>query len=132
MTPRVRPAVPIAEPVSKRQVISGRRSVLLMIIPPVKKRNRYIKRIAPALRTASSEILLLKHCTSFLRLKTVIADKTNENSAERTFRVRFTLKGQAFDKTQDYYLNIMEKDSSGVPERVPFTIDIAFTNDFDF
>ena len=65
-------------------------------------------------------------------VKTVIADKVNDNSADRTFRVRFTLKGQAFDKTQDYYLNIMEKDSSGVPERVPFTIDIAFTNDFDF
>ena len=65
-------------------------------------------------------------------VKTVIADKTNENGADRTFRVRFTLKGQAYDKTRDYYLNIMEKNSSSVPERVPFTIDIAFANDFDF
>ncbi len=65
-------------------------------------------------------------------VKTVIADKTNENSAERVFRVRFTLKGQAFEKTQEYYLNILEKDSSNLPERITFTIDIAFTNDFDF
>lgn len=65
-------------------------------------------------------------------VKTVIADKTDDNGANRVFRVRFTLKGQAFDKTQEYYLNIMEKDSSGAPERVAFTIDIAFTNDFDF
>jgi len=42
-------------------------------------------------------------------VKTVIVDKTNENSVDRTFRVRFTLKGQAFDKTQDYYLNIHGK-----------------------
>ena len=65
-------------------------------------------------------------------VKTVIADKTSDNGADRVFRVRFTLKGQEFFKTEEYYLNIMEKDSSGAPERVAFTFDIAFTNDFDF
>ena len=65
-------------------------------------------------------------------VQTIIADKTSDNGSERVFRVRFTLKGQEFKKTEDYYLTIMEKDSSGVPEKIAFTIDIAFVNDFDF
>lgn len=65
-------------------------------------------------------------------VKTIIADKTTDNGSERVFRVRFTLKGQEFKKTEDYYLTIMEKDASGVPEKIAFTIDIAFANDFDF
>ena len=65
-------------------------------------------------------------------VQTIIADKTSDNGSERVFRVRFTLKGQEFKKTEDYYLTIIEKDSSGVPEKIAFTIDIAFVNDFDF
>lgn len=64
--------------------------------------------------------------------KTIIADKTSDNGSERVFRVRFTLKGQEFKKTEEYYLTIMEKDGTGVPEKIAFTIDIAFANDFDF
>ena len=65
-------------------------------------------------------------------VKTIIADKTSDNGSDRVFRVRFTLKGQEFKKTEEYYLTIMEKDGSGVPEKIAFTIDIAFANDFDF
>ncbi len=65
-------------------------------------------------------------------VQTIIADKTSDNGSKRVFRVRFTLKGQEFKKTEDYYLTIIEKDSSGVPEKIAFTIDIAFVNDFDF
>ena len=49
-----------------------------------------------------------------------------------TVCVTFTPKGQEFKKTEEYYLTIMEKDGSGVPEKIAFTIDIAFANDFDF
>lgn len=65
-------------------------------------------------------------------VKTIIADKTSDNGSDRVFRVRFTLKGQESKKTEEYYLTIMEKDGSGVPEKIAFTIDIAFANDFDF
>ena len=68
------PTVPIAELVSNRQVSSGRSSTLLIMTPLVKNNTRYINKTAPALRTVSSDILLLKHCTSFLRLNTVIAE----------------------------------------------------------
>ena len=69
------PTVPIAELVSNRQVSSGRFSTLLIMIPLVKNNTRYINKTAPALQTASFHILLMKHCTSFLRLYTVIAER---------------------------------------------------------
>ena len=72
--PSVSPTVPIAELVSNRQVSSGRFSTLLIMIPLVKNNTRYINKTAPALQTVSFDILLLKHCTSFLRLNTVIAE----------------------------------------------------------
>lgn len=64
--------------------------------------------------------------------RTVVADKTSTNGAERVFRVRFTLKGMEFKKTDTYYLTIADKNASGAAERIVFTIDIAFVNDFDF
>lgn len=64
--------------------------------------------------------------------KTVIADKTSSNGAERMFRMRFTLKGMEFKKTETYYLTITEKETGNILDRIEFTIDIAFVNDFDF
>lgn len=64
--------------------------------------------------------------------KTVIADKTGHNGAERVFRIRFTLKSVAFSKTETYYLTLAEKGTTNILERIEFTIDIAFANDFDF
>lgn len=64
--------------------------------------------------------------------KTVIADKTSNNGADRVFRTRFTLKSVAFKKTENYYLTIVEKGTSNVIDRIEFTIDIAFVNDFEF
>ena len=61
----------------------------------------------------------------------VIADKTSENNNDRVFRVRFTLKSMSFSNTETYYLLITEKETGNVVERVEFTIDITFTNDFD-
>lgn len=64
--------------------------------------------------------------------KTIIADKTSNNGADRVFRTRFTLKSVEFKKTDIYYLTIVEKGTTNVSERIEFTIDIAFVNDFDF
>lgn len=64
--------------------------------------------------------------------RTIIADKTSGNGAERVFRTKFTLKSVEFKKTDTYYLTIAEKGSANVVERIEFTIDIAFVNDFDF
>ena len=64
--------------------------------------------------------------------KTVIADKTSSNGADRVFRTRFTLKSVEFKKTDTYYLTVVEKGTANVTDRIEFTIDIAFVNDFDF
>ena len=64
--------------------------------------------------------------------KTIIADKTSNNGAERVFRPRFTLKSMEFKKTDSYYLTIVEKGTNNITDSIEFTIDIAFVNDFDF
>ena len=64
--------------------------------------------------------------------KTIIADKTSTNGSDRVFRTRFTLKSVEFKKTDTYYLTIIDKDTSNVVDKIEFTIDIAFVNDFDF
>lgn len=64
--------------------------------------------------------------------KTVIADKTSSNGADRVFRTRFTLKSVEFKKTDTYYLTVVKKGTTNVNDRIEFTIDIAFVNDFDF
>ena len=64
--------------------------------------------------------------------QTVIADKTSTNGSDRVFRTRFALKSIEFKKTETYYLTIVEKGTTNVVDRIEFTIDIAFANDFDF
>ena len=64
--------------------------------------------------------------------KTVIADKTSNNGSDRVFRTRFTLKSVEFKKTDTYYLTVVEKGTTNAADRIEFTIDIAFVNDFDF
>lgn len=64
--------------------------------------------------------------------KTVIADKTSNNGSDRVFRTRFTLKSVEFKKTDIYYLTVVEKGTTNVTDRIEFSIDIAFVNDFDF
>lgn len=63
----------------------------------------------------------------------IIADKTNENKQERTIRKQFNLKDLKFDNHETYYLIIKDKDGLQIPQKIPFTIDIAFAlDDFDF
>lgn len=62
--------------------------------------------------------------------KIVICDRTNANASERVFRVRFNLKGGAYDKNKTYLLVITN--GKDLPQQIPFTIDIAFADDFGF
>ena len=64
--------------------------------------------------------------------KTIIADRKQADEKERVFRTRFTLKSVSFSKTETYYLVIVDKDTKKQVDRIEFTIDIAFINDFDF
>ena len=63
----------------------------------------------------------------------IIADKTSEDVQDRTFRCNFSLKSQAYDSKELYYLIIEKEDSTDLPERIEFQIDIAFAaDDFGF
>jgi uncharacterized protein (TIGR02687 family) len=64
--------------------------------------------------------------------KTIIADASSSNSSDRVFKERFTLKSEDFKKTETYYLTVVEKGTTNMTDRIEFTIDIAFINDFDF
>ena len=63
----------------------------------------------------------------------IIADKTNDNGAERTFRCQFNLKSLKYSNTANYYLVIADEQGLQMPQRELFQIDIAFAVDeFDF
>lgn len=62
--------------------------------------------------------------------QTVIADRTNENAAERVFRVRFNLKAGSYNRKKIYRLVIANE--TDIPTEAEFSIDIAFADDFGF
>ena len=63
----------------------------------------------------------------------IIADKTSDNSQERTFRCTFNLKSLSFDSKETYYLVIADESGLQLPQREEFQIDIAFAVDeFNF
>jgi hypothetical protein len=48
-------------------------------------------------------------------------------------RCNFSLKSQAYDNKETYYLIIEQVDSADLPQRIEFQIDIAFAaDDFGF
>ena len=61
--------------------------------------------------------------------KTIIADKTSDNAADRVFRVRFNLKAGTYDKKKVYHLVIANDIDV---EEIEFHIDIALADDFGF
>ena len=66
-------------------------------------------------------------------IQKIIADKTSDNGAERTFRCQFNLKSLKYSNTATYYLIIADEQGLQMPQREPFQIDIAFAVDeFDF
>ena len=63
----------------------------------------------------------------------IIADKTNANGQERTFRCTFNLKPQQYSNLDTYYLVIQDESGKQPPLIEEFQIDIAFALDgFDF
>lgn len=63
----------------------------------------------------------------------IIADKTSDNSQERTLRCSFNLKSLQFDSKETYYLVIADESGLQMPIREEFQIDIAFAVDeFNF
>ena len=63
----------------------------------------------------------------------IFADKTGADAQDRTFRCNFSLKSQAYDSKETYYLIIEQVDSTDLPQRIEFQIDIAFAaDDFGF
>jgi len=63
----------------------------------------------------------------------IIADKTNEDGRERTFRCSFNLRSQKYSSQDTYYLVIADENGLQIPQKEEFQIDIAFAvDDFDF
>ena len=63
----------------------------------------------------------------------IIADKTSDNGADRTFRCNFNLKSLKYSNTATYHLVIADEQGLQMPQREQFQIDIAFAVDeFDF
>ena len=50
----------------------------------------------------------------------------------RTYREKFTLRDMAYDKNKEYYLILEDEDKpvEKLYERIPFKIDLLFTDDF--
>lgn len=62
----------------------------------------------------------------------VIADKATDKPEERMFKLRFVLKTQDYDKSKTYYLIVKDMETGVVLERIPFTISLGISNEFDF
>lgn len=63
-------------------------------------------------------------------IKTIIANKQDEDSSLRTFKILLTLKNQQYLNTDVYYLMIIEKDTREVIERIEYQISLMFDSDF--
>ncbi|MED4407092.1 BREX-1 system phosphatase PglZ type A [Heyndrickxia coagulans] len=64
--------------------------------------------------------------------ETIIGDRSFDNPADRTFKIRFILKSIAYDRNKTYYLNIKDTETGVAVERIPFTINLGIVSDFDF
>lgn len=63
----------------------------------------------------------------------IIGDSRSENPKERSYREKFILKSMAYDKKKQYFLVMQDdEDPDGDYDRIPFHIDIAIVDDFDF
>lgn len=59
----------------------------------------------------------------------IIADKTSENTQDRTFRCNFNLRSQKYSNLETYYLIIADETGLQMPIKEEFQIDIAFAVD---
>lgn len=62
----------------------------------------------------------------------IFADKNSDSAEDREFKEHFRLLQKQYDKSKDYYLIIRDLKEDVEVERIPFTIDIAIQDDFDF
>lgn len=64
----------------------------------------------------------------------IIADRASSRPEERTFKEKFVFKNMNYDKRVKYYLLLEDEDESveNIYDKVPFTIDLALSNDFNF
>lgn len=64
----------------------------------------------------------------------IIADSKSSKPEERTFKEKFVFKNMTYDKVKKYYLILEDEEESveNVYDKIPFTIDIAISNDFGF
>lgn len=64
----------------------------------------------------------------------VIADSRSTKPEDRTYREKFTLKDQAYDKAKKYYL-VMEDENETIEkiyDKIPLMVDLSIINDFGF
>ena len=61
-----------------------------------------------------------------------IADKKDENTANRVFRLRFNFKNKKYEKSQKYYLVACDESLGLEILRREIVMDIAFADEFDF
>ncbi|MCQ6266316.1 BREX-1 system phosphatase PglZ type A [Fictibacillus sp. WQ 8-8] len=64
----------------------------------------------------------------------IIADSKSSKPEERTYKEKFVFKNMTYDKAMKYYLILEDEEESveNVYDKIPFTIDIAISNDFGF
>lgn len=64
--------------------------------------------------------------------ETIIGDRSFDNPADRTFKLRFILKSIAYDRNKTYHLIIKDTETGVAVERIPFAINLGIVSDFDF
>lgn len=62
----------------------------------------------------------------------IYADKNSDSAADREFKEKFKLLQKQYDKSKNYYLIIRDLNEDIEVERIPFIIDMAFQDGFDF
>ena len=58
---------------------------------------------------------------------TIIADSTEKDLENRTFREKFTFASRTYDKNANYHMIIEEEGGGGTPENINFKIDIMMS-----
>lgn len=64
--------------------------------------------------------------------ETIIGDRSFDNPADRTFKLRFVLKSIPYDRNKTYYLIIKDTETGVIVEKIPFSINLGIISDFDF
>ncbi|MBE6500278.1 MAG: BREX-1 system phosphatase PglZ type A [Methanobrevibacter thaueri] len=62
----------------------------------------------------------------------IFADKSSDSAEDREFKENFRLLQKQYDKSKNYYLIIRDLKEDIEVDRIPFTIDMAFQDGFDF